>query len=426
VRTAWIVAAPTGPERALSAGLRAVERAFFRGEDNLADVVGEVHSLLESDVSTAGGDRARALLHLIDGDPSSTEAIRYRDTYGVGGVRCFEASTGDRIFQLRATTFPGHINYVYLVVGERPTGEPALVLWDVGSGLHKSRADILDCFATVRAAWHERGAAVESLTDIVISHAHIDHFGDAAYFADAAPLARLSVHELDARVLENFEERVTVASKDIGVFLLRAGVSDKRRDELEQMYRMSKSLFRGVKVDRRLRHGDLIAKRYEVLHTAGHCPGHLCMRVGEHMLVGDQVLAPITPHISPQSITPFTGLENYVSALLRLRMIEGVDLALPAHAWVMNDMGARIDEILAHHCARLDEVVEACRTPRTIVEVAEVLFGARDGYSELLSILEAGAHVEYLNELAHLRIANLDEVDSKRDPVLLYRAEPSG
>lgn len=415
--------APGEAERRLGQALRRIERAFYRKEDGAADALASLNELLGQHWDRPPHPCVEALLGVVRGDPAGAEARRYRDEYGVAGVRCFEVSTGDRIYQLRAETFPGHVNFVYLVIGETPSGAPAVVLWDVGSGMAKSRGHILDGFETVRVVWGERSAEIEQLTDVVISHAHIDHFGDAAYFAEHAVNARLSVHELDARVLENFDERVTVASKDIGVFLLRAGVSDARRDELERMYRLSKSLFRPVKVDRRLRNGDRIAKRYELLHTAGHCPGHLCMRVGEHMLVGDQVLSPITPHISPHSITPFTGLENYVHALLRLRALDDVDLALPAHCDVMDDMGGRIDALLEHHRARLQEVVEACQTPKTIVEVAAALFGERTGYAELLSVLEAGAHVEYLNELAHLRIANLEEVDAQRDPVLQYRAD---
>ncbi|MEQ8982070.1 MAG: MBL fold metallo-hydrolase, partial [Deltaproteobacteria bacterium] len=147
-----------------------------------------------------------------------------------------------------------------------------------------------------------------------------------------------------------------------------------------------------------------------------------CLRVGDHLLVGDQVLDPITPNIPPQSITPFTGLENYINGLVRLRKVEGITVALPAHAEVITDLGARIDAILDHHRARLDAALAGAEAPATVAQIAEVLYGQREGYDVLLAILEAGAHVEYLNEMGRLRIANLDEVQAERDPVMRYEA----
>ena len=83
----------------------------------------------------------------------------------------------------------------------------------------------------------------------------------------------------------------------------------------------------------------------------------------------------------------------------------------------------RIDEILEHHKDRLERVTECCKTSHTIREVAGELFGDRHGYEELLAVLEAGAHVEYLNELGRLRIANLDRVEAERDPILEFVAK---
>ena len=403
--------------------MRAAEVAVFLQTDRVADRVQSVRDKRSGDVSPALAERAWNLLELVGHDLSGEAGHRYRHRYGIGGTRRFLTNEGDRIFQIRTETFPGHINLVYFVAGESADGEGLALLWDVGSGMESARAEILQGLEIARGVWDESSAALDRLTHVVISHAHIDHFGDAGYFKKNASAARLVVHELDARVIENFEERVTVASKDIGVFLRRAGVDDGRRDELEAMYRMSKAMFESVQVDRRVNHGDRFGRRYEVIHTAGHCPGHICLRVGDHLLAGDHVLSPITPHVSPQSITAFTGLENYLRALMRLRLVDGVHLTLPAHCDVVPNLGQRIDEILEHHKDRLERVTECCRISRTIREVAGELFGDRHGYEELLAVLEAGAHVEYLNELGRLRIANLERVEAERDPVLEFVAK---
>ncbi len=366
-------------------------------------------------------ERAAAALALVD-DPSADRMSAYRDRYGACGVRRFTSGEGDRIYQMRAETFPGHVNWVYFVAGQDPSGADIALLWDVGSGVSTTNEEIEDDLDVAHRVFGEANARLDRLTHIVISHAHIDHFGGAVYFTEKAPQAPLAVHELDARVLEAFEERLVVASKDLGVYMKRSGLSSEKIDELEAMHRLSKELFRSVRVDRRLRHRQRVAHRFEVIHTPGHCPGHICLRVGDHLLVGDQVLDPITPNIPPQSITPFTGLENYINGLVRLRAVEGIAVALPAHAEVITDLGGRIDAILEHHRVRLERVYEGAREPMTIEEVAHLLYGERDGYDVLLAITEAGAHVEYLNEMGRLRIANLDEVQRERDPVIRYSA----
>jgi hypothetical protein len=52
--------------------------------------------------------------------------------------------------------------------------------------------------------------------------------------------------------------------------------------------------------------------------------------------------------------------------------------------------------------------------------VSRDLFGEQEGYSRILALDEAGAHVEYLHQLGRLSIANLDEVSRARDPVIEY------
>jgi hypothetical protein len=103
-----------------------------------------------------------------------------------------------------------------------------------------------------------------------------------------------------------------------------------------------------------------------------------------------------------------------------VRKLELVNLALGGHEDPMSDLRARVDEIASFHRERLQRVRELCSSPRTIAEVAVELFGAQEDYGIILAIEEAGAHVEYLHALGKLRIANLDEVATARDPVIRY------
>ena len=74
----------------------------------------------------------------------------------------------------------------------------------------------------------------------------------------------------------------------------------------------------------------------------------------------------------------------------------GVALALGGHGPPMRDVVGRIGEIRKHHEARLQAVLEAVGPSAMIVDVADKLFPAANGYHRLLALEEVGAHIEFL------------------------------
>ncbi|HEY1691582.1 MAG TPA: MBL fold metallo-hydrolase [Polyangiaceae bacterium] len=347
------------------------------------------------------------------GAAHETDRATYLDQHGIAGVRRFRSGGGARIYCMSVETFPHHINNVYLLCEEQ-----SRILFDCGSGADSSRRDLALGFAVVRAAFGEE-VRYEAIDWCVVSHAHFDHFGGANLVKDETS-GHLAVHELDARVLSCFGERIVIASKDCDVFWRRAGVPEDDRARLLEMYQAAKSAFRAQDVDRALRDGDTIGPGYKVHHVPGHCPGLMCLQVHDVLLTSDHVLSRITPHQFPQAITPFGGLEHYFHSLAKVRKLEGINYALGGHEEPIWDMRARIDAIALFHRDRLAKVLDHCKKPSTVVDVSQGLFGDQEGYSRILALDEAGAHVEYLHQLGQLAIANLDEVARSRDPVIQY------
>jgi glyoxylase-like metal-dependent hydrolase (beta-lactamase superfamily II) len=367
----------------------------------------------EDDVAVVGDqERVAALLSAID-DASARAA--YVRMYGVCGVRRFEAGSDTRIYQLTVETFPRHVNNVYAIVAPGSS-----ILFDCGSGLPTSHRDLALDFAVVRAMFAD-DLRWESLDWCVVSHAHADHYGGANALRRTSR-AKLAVHELDARVLACFDERLVLAMRDLDAYWRRAGVSPSRREALRETYMAGKSLFRAEPVDRALRDGDTIGPGYVVHHVPGHCPGLICLQVHDVLLTSDHVLARITPHQVPQAITPFTGLEHYFRSLAKIRALPGIRLALGGHEEPILDLRSRIDEIERFHRDRLDRVLAACEVPLSVDEVSAAMFGEQERYGAILAIEEAGAHVEHLHQLGRLRVENLDEVASQEDPVFRYVA----
>jgi glyoxylase-like metal-dependent hydrolase (beta-lactamase superfamily II) len=368
-----------------------------------------------AEVALVGAEsRVEQLARAVQGNRDE-ERRAYIEQHGVAGVQRFHSNGGARIYAMSVETFPKHINNVYLLVEEG-----SAILFDCGSGLGSSQRDLALGFAVVRSAFGET-ARYEDLDWCVVSHAHYDHFGGANVLKRETR-AHLAVHELDARVLSCFGERMVIASKDCDIFWRRAGVADEERAALLTMYTAAKSSFRPEEVDRVLRDGDSIGPGYRVHHVPGHCPGLVCLQVHDVLLTSDHVLSRITPHQFPQAITPFAGLEHYFRSLSKVRKLDGVNFALGGHEDPIWDLRARIDAIALFHRDRLARVLSLCEAPKTVVQVAHDMFGDQEGYSRILALDEAGAHVEYLHELGKLRIANLDEVARARDPVIEYVA----
>jgi glyoxylase-like metal-dependent hydrolase (beta-lactamase superfamily II) len=330
-------------------------------------------------------------------------------------IQRFESSTHARIYRIPVEAFPGFIAYCYLLLN---AGVPTLI--DSGSGLGNSNDHLMRGIAAVHDGF---GEAIElsDIKRILITHGHIDHFGGVA-FAQEQAVAQIGIHELDRRVLVAYEERVIIATKDLRVYLERAGVRDEMRRRLMEMYGFAKKTFRSVAVDFPLNEG-MELDGMQFIHTPGHCPGQVCILIGDILISADHILARITPHQAPESITPYTGLGHYLEALSKTAQIEGIRLALGGHEDPIEHVYERIEAIRTSHLRKLERVLDIIRQasqPCTISEISKAMYPERHSYDVLLALEEVGAHVEYLYHHGQLAVCNLDEVEREDNPALQY------
>ncbi|MCL4256534.1 MAG: MBL fold metallo-hydrolase [Anaerolineae bacterium] len=332
-------------------------------------------------------------------------------------IEKFTTRGGVTIYRLPMMVFPGFIGYSYLILN---AGVPTLV--DCGSGIGESNDHLL---AGIRAVADEFGEklTVKDIKHILITHGHIDHFGGTAFMIEQTG-ALVGIHELDRRVLTAYEERVIMATKDLRVYLERAGMDDAERTAMMEMYGFAKKNIRSVKVDFSLDE-DVFFEGMQFIHVPGHCPGQVAILIDEVLLSADHILSRTTPHQAPESITHYTGLGHYKDSLRKIEKVDGIELALGGHEDPIRNFYERVRDIRASHDRKLNRVLDIIKNaghPVTIREVTHLMYPDKTGYDTLLALEEAGAHIEYLYQHGMISVDNLHQVEDEDNPALQYLA----
>ena len=335
----------------------------------------------------------------------------------------YETTGGARIFQIPLLVFPGMWGFAYLALVEAGRSSWK-VLIDAGSGFGLSNQHLADGFSQI-SKMIGQPLGYKDLTHILITHGHIDHFGGLTALRPQTQ-AQLGIHELDLRNLTNYDERLTMIARRLEGYLVEAGVPADRRQNLINLYKITKSIYRSVQVDFTFEAAGMRLGPFEMLHTPGHCAGHVVIRLDDFLFCGDHVLMEISPHQSPEILTQFTGLSHYLKSLESLSAWAGdISLALPGHREPIVHLKSRIEEIRRVHQERLGLTLDLVREPHTIEEVSLAMFGNTHGYNVLLAIEEAGAHMEFLDQRGLLLIENLKELESGFSPApVRYRCLP--
>jgi hypothetical protein len=148
----------------------------------------------------------------------------------------FKTSSGAQIHRIPLQAFPKFWAYVYVI---RMDG--ANILIDSGSGTEVSHEDLLK-------GLRQAGLQPSDLTHILLTHAHIDHYGG---LSKLKPLTRAKIgcHELDLQTVSQHEARLALIGRRLASFLAETGLAEETRDSLLGIYRLAKSLYRSVTVD---------------------------------------------------------------------------------------------------------------------------------------------------------------------------------
>ncbi|MBW3570937.1 MAG: MBL fold metallo-hydrolase [Gemmatimonadetes bacterium] len=273
-------------------------------------------------------------------------------------------------------------------------GDDGHVLVDTGIDTPPARGALRD-------AAGELGVTPGSLRHVVLTHAHIDHYGLAGPVR-AWSGARVCIHAREEELALGWvhgwpTDRAAVADhfRACGIPAPLADALLAASDRIHQRYEYCPpdEVLCGER-------GPLPgAAGWEWILTPGHSPGHVTVyHAGTRILiVGDHVLPRISPNIGADLYAE-NPLADYLGSLGRLRELP-VELVLPSHGEPFRDLAGRIDWIVAHHEARTAQTLDALDRPRTAFEVTLRLFPDLPPDNFLHALREARAHLMYLRGL---------------------------
>jgi glyoxylase-like metal-dependent hydrolase (beta-lactamase superfamily II) len=253
-----------------------------------------------------------------------------------------------------------HCNAWALAAGD------GIVLVDTGMHDHGSMANL-------ERALDQTGHRLGDVRLVVITHAHIDHCGQAPPIAERAGCAVWIHPAFRSHVTSDLDRTIEVA--------LQSGVPEAPlRRWAERRRGMGSGQAGTLRSDRDLVAGVVVETDlgpWDVVETPGHAPSHVCLHQPERRLLisGDHLLGRVSQYFdvgyTPDPVGEF---------LHSLDVVEKLDsrLALAGHARPFTDIPGHIDGNRRLVSQRLDAVREALAPGHcTAFEVAQAVYGER-------------------------------------------------
>jgi glyoxylase-like metal-dependent hydrolase (beta-lactamase superfamily II) len=273
-------------------------------------------------------------------------------------------------------------------------------------------------FAELTAAVDTTGHTLENIKALVITHAHIDHFGMAGRVVQASG-CELWMHEGARDQLERYGDPETL-SDEMRAMLADHGASSDEIAELTAFEDWRPFVHSMSGATRWLKDGETFdagGRTWTVVHTPGHDAGHICLWSEQDRILvsGDTLLGSVTPHIDFRRGDD-NPLGDYLASLVKIEALEPA-LVLPGHGRPFEDGAERARVTARHHDRRLGAIVQVVRRePHSASEITDAIFG-----DTLLNFQRRLAFGEALAHLAYLRLNDEVERFESEGKKFLYR-----
>ena len=286
-----------------------------------------------------------------------------------------------------------------------------------------ARATLVDCgvWRSDAEGMLERGLdaagyTVGDISRLIITHAHIDHYGLAAKVLERSG-AELWMHTMTELDLEKYRHPRTSMARHRDTYADH-GVDDLETAELgDHLATWMPYLYSVVEPTKRVHGGEVVAiggDDWELIHTPGHSLGHICVWSARRgvLLSGDHLLPSITPPVTFERGFEPDPLRSYLTSL-RTVAARNAELVLPGHGEPFHNVARRIAAIHRNKLRRTEAIrrmimSRAC----TVNEIASKLVATAIRSFQRQMVLN-----ETLSHIAFLRWSGLIERRTRPDGV---------
>ncbi len=242
----------------------------------------------------------------------------------------------------------------------------------VDTGMHEPGS-----MAHLERALDQAGLRVEHIRLIVLTHAHVDHCGQAPAIAERAGCEVWGHHAHGHHTSAAGDPELALARR---VEIARqSGVPDAPlRRWVEQQRTQGTGQAGELRIDRELSAGDTVSTdlgEWQVVETPGHAPSHVCLFQPERRVLvsGDHVLGRVSLYFDHGHTPDPVG--EFLTSLDRVDALDA-RLALAGHGRSFTDVAGHV----AGNRALVEERLAAVRAalaggPQTAYGVAQAVYG---------------------------------------------------
>ena len=262
--------------------------------------------------------------------------------------------------------------------------------------------------AALRAGLAQQGIDVARISRIIVSHGHVDHYGNAQWLSEQSG-ARVFLHEGDLHKVCG-DGRWFLQLEQHFDYYLKLGVPAATLEELLDGTKRQRSY--ATQVDRarvtlvesgsrwRFKHFEA-----ELIHFPGHTPGLLCLYAAAQrlLLADDHLLARVSPNPlldfeQGEGATKFRSLSRYLESAKKVYDLD-LDCVVPGHGPSFRGHRPLLDGLFEFYGRRQKKLLDRLATaPATVYELVNHIFPRRDVPRMYLMLSEVLGNLEVLED----------------------------
>jgi glyoxylase-like metal-dependent hydrolase (beta-lactamase superfamily II) len=245
------------------------------------------------------------------------------------------------------------------------------------------------------------GYALDDVSRVIVTHAHIDHYGLAGRILELTG-AELWMHAMTDLDCEKYRHPRTAQARREDTYSDHGVPAEEIARIAGTLGRWLPYLHSVVEASTRLRGGERVRignREIEVLHTPGHSFGHVCLWSPDDGLLfsGDHLLPGVTPPVTFERGFDADPLRSYLGSL-ELIADRDPTLVLPGHGKPFAEGGRRAEAIRRNKLRRAEAILAMIQTsPCTLREITDSLVAkAVLSFQRNMALSETLAHIAYL------------------------------